>query len=575
MQAISEDTKQVVPSRRETPKALWPLTAVLLFFFALYLFIVPTEGGDTLRYANDALLHAKGLPGQFWEFGHLLWRPWGYLGYLICGPFFQTHFGDNDLQATTRFFVITNLACAVGSVILLWHLLRRLTTSYVATLVTLAFCGANSFIGFASLGSAYVPALFFETFSLWLLSRPPSFHNSIDSYLAGVSYAISVMLWFPFVFVALGVGLSAYLWEENGQLSVLRARALRLFQAFCLTMAVGFLGGALGYGIMQGRSVRQWIADSDNGWSQSLNLVRSLTGIPRSLFELSSDTVLLKRWFFHDPYHPVSLQQLAGALLVKLILFYVGIGGLLYLLGRLRIARRMLVVFCAAAIPLLFFAVFVFEPGSTSRYLPVLPFLYLAAAVALHRSSRGTPAYWAVVILLTSVVILNLITLGWGRTAAIASVREQKGQLQAALTGPADVYIATLHEPFYYVPISRPLDHSLYSQSFVVKDLIELASNRLPHWRSKFASATLADWQNNRDVWVATSLLSPMPPSDSSWVEGDDRRVSWKDIHNLFQQVQIDRTESGPSGFSHIARNGTNRLLFQALMATDPQTARP
>ncbi len=574
MEALAEDIRQVVPSHRETPNALWPVTAVLLFFFALYVFVVPTEGGDTLRYANDALLHAKGLPGQFWEFGHLLWRPWGYLGYLICGPFFAAHFGDNQLQAVTRFLVVTNLVCAVGAVILLWSLLRRLSTSLIATVVTLAFCGANSFLGYASLGSAYIPALFFETLSLWLLARPRSSDNNSDAYLAGVAYAISVMLWFPFVFVALGVGFSAYLWEENGPLSFLRARALRLFQAFSLTAAVGFLGGALGYGILAGKSIHQWIADSDNGWSQSLNLVRAITGVPRSLFELSFDTVLLKRWFFHDPYHPVSVKQLAGALLVKLVLFYVGLGSLLYLLGKLRTARRMAVVLCGAAIPLVFFAVVVFEPGSTSRYLPALPFLYMGAAVVLYRSPRRTPAYWAVAALLASVVVLNLITLGWGRAAAIASVRVQKQQLQSALTEPSDVYIATLHEPFYYVPITRPLDHGLYSQGFLIRDLIEVASNRLPYWRSDFASATLADWRDHRDVWVATSLLSPAPPADSSWVEGDDRRVSWKDLHSLFQQVQTDRTEGGPSGFSRIAPNEANRSFFQALMARDPQTAR-
>ncbi len=569
MEATAEDINHVVPSRRAVPEALWPLAAVLLVFFALYFIAVPTEGGDTLRYANDILLHANGLPSQFWEFGHLLWRPWGYLGYLVCGPFFVAHFGDSELQAITRFLVVTNFICSVGSVILIWHLLQRMTNTLVATLVAIAFCGANSFIGYASLGSAYVPALFFEILSLWLLARPRSNTSKAPLVLAGVLYAFSVMLWFPFVFVALGLLLSACFWTENDRSAVLQARMVPFVQGLTITAALGFSAGAAGYGILQGKSLRQWIVDSDNGWSQSLNSVRAVTGIPRALFELSSDTVPLKRWFFNDPYHPVTFGQLAGALLLKLALFYIGVAGLLYLLGRIRTPHRALAVLCGAAIPLLFFAIFIFEPGSTSRYLPVLPFLYVAAAIALQQSPKRTAAFWAVVLLFASAPVLNLMALGWGRAAVIASVREQKSQLEASLTGPADIYVPTLHEPFYYVPISQPLDHGLYSQRFTVKILIEVASNHVPQWRSEFASSTLADWQRNRDVWVAASLLSPAPPPETSWVEGDDRRVTWKDLYNLFQQIQTDRTEGGKSGFIRVARNGANRLLLESLLTTD------
>jgi hypothetical protein len=563
---------------RLMPSIGW-LLLLLASFLALYGIVTPTEGGDTLRYAADVVRHAHGQTAQFWEFGHLLWRPWGYLGLRTIGPWFIAHYGDSEMQAVTRFFVWTNFLCSLATVLLIWGILRRFVSTPLATAVAIAFCGANGFLGYVTLGSAYIPALCFECLSLWILvtrTKVTYGPSLIAAVAAGVSYAICVLLWFPFSFVGLGM-LAALLWWPSGEVETAspafaRDRmqsALVFLLAAAIVSAAGIAAGAVVYGAHGAGDIRKWIVDADNGWSQHLNIVRAGTGVPRSLFELTSGGILLKRWFFHDPYNPVHIPQLAGALLLKLLLFYVGIAVLLLALLKKNGRPTLLVLLCAA-VPALFFAVFVFEPGSTSRYVPVLPFLYIAAAIALNINGRRPLIFGALTAVLATVVMFNAVSLGKGSFQAAEEVRGEVRGLDNAMSRSANVFVVTLRDPLYYVPLTRPLDHTLVSQKYTVADVIEIASTRILHWRAEFADRTLQSWEQGRDVWISKKLLAPRPSGDGTWVEGDDPRIHWNALPEFFRQFETDRSEGGADGFVRIADAPANRNILQKLMQDDP-----
>jgi hypothetical protein len=544
-------------------------------FLLLYTVVSPTEGGDTLRYAADVVEHAHGRAAQFWEFGHLLWRPWGYFGLKLLGPWFMQHYGDSEVQAVARFFVWTNFVCSFLTVFLVWGLARRFVALPLATGVAIAFCGANGFLGYISLGSAYIPALFFECLSLWILARRASAPPPFLAIIAGFSYALCVLLWFPFAFVGLGMLAAALFWrssEADLPLSGISKNDTRRAVVFLLTAilvsAAGMAVGAALYGAHGIQDVRKWIVDADNGWSQHLNIVRAGTGIPRSLYELTSGSILLKRWFFHDPYHPVHLPQLAGALLIKLLLFYTGMAALLLALLK-RTGRFMLLTLLSAAVPVLFFAVFIFEPGSTSRYVPLLPFLYVAFAVALQISVRRRWLFGTMAAVLVSIVMFNAASLNSNSFQETQRIREQKRELEAMMARPADVFVPTLRDPLFYIPLTHPLDHTVASAKYEVTDVIEVASARLAHWRAEFAVRALRDWRSGREVWISQKLLAPRPAAKETWVEGDDPRIQWKDLPEYFRQFATDREEGGADGFRRLAPTPANQALLQKVIASD------
>src|SRR5262245_42869448 len=41
---------------------------------------------DTPDYVREIHQRSEGLNGGIWDFGHLLWRPLGYVVFLLCGP---------------------------------------------------------------------------------------------------------------------------------------------------------------------------------------------------------------------------------------------------------------------------------------------------------------------------------------------------------------------------------------------------------------------------------------------------------------------------------------------------------
>jgi hypothetical protein len=97
----------------------------VISFVVLYSGTSAAYIADTVRYSNDAIGHALGRDSQFWEFGHLLWRPWAYVGYSLFAPRYGQWFGDTPVQAVARFLIQANFVCSFVVLVLLFLVVRK------------------------------------------------------------------------------------------------------------------------------------------------------------------------------------------------------------------------------------------------------------------------------------------------------------------------------------------------------------------------------------------------------------------------------------------------------------------
>ncbi len=554
-------------------KAAYPI--ILLLFVTCYWATSPDYIGDTTRYAGDVIGHAQGREAQFWEFGHLLWRPWAYAGHLLAGPRHTRQFGDTPTQAVSRFLIHTNFICSAGALMLLLFLLRKITTAGIAAAVVFAMSCAASFLNYSHSGAPYIPALLFSTLALCLLATAAEYRGGGRRYAAaaGLSFATACALWFPYSITGFGMLLVPYLWPSRESAPLKTDRPFRhdLAGTFLLSLAgtafLLFAGGAAAKGIRDANQLVRWILESDNGWSQSLTAMRAVTGVPRFTWNFGGDTVLLKRWLFSDPYNPAHIWTVAFSLGWKLAVFYAGTGAALWALWKER--RAILLIIAAAGVPLLLFAVAVFEPSSAERFLPVFPFACAAFAAALDRRGGRPVACACIVALLGSSAIFNLAK--HARKSSDGRMMETRRRVQALNSNVkpgALVFLLTFNDDLGRLPAVNPLDDSLVTSRFHMTDMVELASRRIPRWRTEFVERTQAQWASGREVWVSERLLAARPEAGWLWVEGDDRRIRWSELPETLGGFEYDaKIPAGSDGFVRLAQSRGNRERMARIAA--------
>jgi hypothetical protein len=550
----------MMPTRSFALKRAGACVAVLGLFLACYSLVPPGYVGDTTRYAADALGHAQGRQTQFWEFGHLLWRPWAYVGHVLAGSSYAHWFGDTPAQAVIRFLVHTNFVCSAAVLLLMLLLLWRVAGTWIAAAVVFAMSCAISFLNYSHSGTSYIPALLFSALALWLLvlAVERSKRERWYAVLAGLSFTVACALWFPFAFSGLGLLLVPFLWRSDKE----REPRRRLAIAFLLTLAASalllFTGAAAAEGIARPDQLSRWIRESDNGWSQSVTALRAVTGLPRSMWDFGGDTLLFKRWLFHDPYNSVNVWRVGLSLGWKLAVFYLGVAAAVWALWRER--RALLMLLAAAGVPMLLFAIFLFEPSSPERFLPVFPFAFLAFAAVLESARRHRFAAACVAILLCSATLASLFGGQGSSSVRIAETRQRIEALEGSVQPGALVFVATLADDLYSLPGLHLLDHTFEASRFRVTDVVVIASRRTASWRRDFAERVQQQWAQHREVWVSERLLAARPEARWNWVEGDDPRIRWKDLPSAFDRLEFDaRILPGRDGFLRLAETPANR----------------
>lgn len=542
-----------------------PVYAYLMLaavYLAMYLAAPADYIGDTVRYASSALHYASGVgDAEFWDFGHLFWRPWAYTGFLALGPASQSWFGDSPLQAIIRFLVLTNFVCAWGALTVLFSILLRVTRCAVALAVTAAMGFTLAFINYSHSGAPYVPAFLFSLLALRLLIAAVEGGRTRYAALAGLAFAFTCGLWFPYAFTGLGMLGVLFFWRGGNQPR--NSLAAWFLAVFGVATAILFGAGARADGVQNVAEFKRWMLKTESGWTQTSRLTRSVTGVPRGVWNFGDQTVQMKRALFQDPYNPRSRALVLGALGGALAVFYLGLAAAIAIL--LRTGRqREFVIFTAAALPLFLFAVFLFEPSSTERFLPAFPFLFLIFALALDQRQAPRWLSFPVILLLVAFPLNNLLQAGrLGSEDRVSRTARRIAVLESSAKPGALVFAVTFQDDIYRIPALRPLDRRLAPKPFLVTDTLEVASARMEDWRGEFIRKTLAQWDAGQEVWIAERHLASRPDAEWLWVEGDDPRIRWRNLGEFFKDLEYDANAgAGRDGFLRVANSEANRRRF-------------
>ena len=561
-------------SRQLRPFALTFVVYILATWFTDAFFM-----GDTWIYVSD-LLNAQSLHASFRDFGHALWLP---LGWLVCRalsplPLFDV--GDDARALVTLSLLGINWVAGFVSTLLVHSLARRFSSrEWPALLVAMTFLFSNAILNYSQTAQPYVPGLALLLAGLHFLleadrrDRPLSW----KALLAGAALAGGVCLW-----VALVLAIPALLLAPLFLLGFDRSR-MRLVAATTLVFGVFvglvYISMIVNLGIHDLAGLRAWIASSTHGVSPDAPLKaiqRMVFAFARNFVNMGDDGRLFKRYLVHDPFSPVSFLGLLRLSLWKLALFYVFSLSVAINLLRSRLGKRMLALLALNGLPVVVFALVLFESGSIDRYLPLFPLLFLALSVSLS-VDRPVPGTLGIALALGVVMIssnfgaMSATTLNRAQAQAAARIQD----LEPFLTDRSRIVTVNQQDEVYAFNQNFPF-HSLNRSGRLDADiLVDPNSTQVPRWRRIFATKTLAMWDKGGDVWITTRVLHPRPLPEWNWVEGDDPRLRWEDIYVFFSRLETGRPTAGEDGFVLVLPSTRNRALLDEIAGAKRSAAPP
>lgn len=533
--------------------------------------------GDTVHYANSVMARIEGGYLHFWEFGHVLWRPLGWLCYKIFSPVTSLFVGTDTRYNVTFTLIALNWATGLLAALMLNCLLRRVCKrEWVVLLATVGFIFSNAFLDYIHAGCAYIPGLAFLLVGFAVLTggnerrqSPPSLSRGV---WGGAALAVGIGFWFPYVLsVPAALVAPLLLFGFNrARLKVSVAGAVSFAVVAALMYALVVF---VGLGIRDLAGLKAWFTDASHGITNMKGFSRSAFGFARSLIHMGDDGRIFKRFLIHDPFNPVSLWDLFRLSLWKFVLFYLFMGGLLLSLLRTSDGRRMFLLFVLNAVPMFVFAIFIFESGAIERYLPLFPLIFLALAFAL--CSERTPRAVKYLLLtyvaaatLTNLSVMAKPVLNRQKARAESRVKDLQPYLKPGsrvVTSHIQDDLVQYNQNFLFDPVNT---------ANLTFSVVEPNSVLILTWRSRIAEQILPVWERGDDVWLSKRLLAPRPRAEWNWVEGDDPRVSWTHLYDYFRQLDLGQAVGDDDGFVLLVPSEKNRNILRAYMEQEKQVFR-
>ena len=520
--------------------------------------------GDTVDYSESIVERMAGRDFLFWEFGHLLWRPLGFILFRVSAPLLRHYVGQD--APTNATLVLLGLSWLGGlvSVLSLYGILNRLCRKkWPVVFSILAFIFAQAFLNYFHTGAPYIPGLSLVLLAMYLLAAQGNKdkRSFLLTVLAGASLAGSGLLWFPYV-LAIPAALLAPL--------LLFGFSTQRLKLSLLAAVVGaIIGGAVYFSVLAHLGVhnvqefRAWTEKTSRtiGWSNK-GISKTVFGFARSFINMGNDGMLFKRFLLHDPLNPVSALDLVRLSLWKLLAFYLFLFFVLLSLITSTNGRRLLFLFMINVLPVIAFAVY-WQGGDPERYLPLYPLLFIAVAWALdseqvRRLFKYPLVLFVLTMIVTNVVMMSRARLNRQQESAATRVRELSGMLKPN----SRVFTANWQDDLVNFNRSFPLNPLNRNGNLVVGALISPGEPEVARWQQEFSTRALSVWSAGGDVWISRRLSSPRPRPEWNWVEGDDRRVSWSDLYRYAARLELGQTVGGDDGFSLLAPSERNRQVM-------------
>ncbi len=247
-------------------------------FVALFCLTVPETTADTPVYVDQVLTYYQHPPNTspllLWEFGHLLWRPLGFVLWLATHSILSTWSGGNPVLEITAVFIGLNFCAGAIVAVLLFLVCRRLGLSASLGLaVTSGFLLFSTMLNYIHSGAPYNLGLAAQLGALLLMFKAVrQSGRTMSAVLAGVVLALSFLLWFPYVLTVPSVLLAGWMMPRQGDDDSFSQSRLRTLAITAVaTAVVGFtvfcVGAAIDH-ISSYAALKQWIMASGHGFSQ-------------------------------------------------------------------------------------------------------------------------------------------------------------------------------------------------------------------------------------------------------------------------------------------------------------------
>src|SRR6185369_3903417 len=485
--------------RKETYGA-WHCLPVLAVFVFTTLITDAHYQGDTADYVDSIVAHAAGHDYWFWEFGHVLWRPFGWLVMAVFRPLLNPLVGtDVRIQALHSVLAI-NWVAGLVAVAALYGILNRLLSRWWAiNLAVVAFIFSHGFLNYSQTGCAYIPGLSLLTVGLYLLVQPgdtdkPQITRGL---LAGVALGLAACMWLPYVLAMPAIVLGPIVLrgssKTNWKLVIGASLVCGVVAALVYLMVM--IGGV---GISDLAGVKAWAAKTAGGPAQDKSLQRMVFGFARSFIYMGNDGMLFKRFLVKEPLNPVTIIDLLRLSLWKIALFYLFIAALVISLVRWSQNWRILALLIINGLPIIGLAVF-WQGGDIERYLGLYPVMFLSLGACLSSDRQITLLkyvllFWIAALVLTDTLGMAKFTLN--RQQEQTAVRA--AALQPVLNDKSRVFAVTFQDDFVNFNRSFPF-HPVNRHTFNPYAIIAVGTTQAPVWRQDFLTKVEETWNNGGD----------------------------------------------------------------------------
>lgn len=532
-----------------------------IFGAAIFLFaVVLTDAifwADAADYVDSVVAFEQGKNYNFWEFGHLFWRPLGWFAWSRAFAAADFSLWRGEINSTFQWL---SYAAGFAATLALAATLKRLKFSALTIgIVAAAFVFSHAFLNFSQTGTSYVAALALYTLGLFFSLRDADEGDFVNPIASGIFLALALAFWMPFLWTipaAVIAPLLLYGFERRR----FREAAIR-FTTFSLAAAAAYGIVLAILGIHNFAELKAWVSDASHG-NETRGAARMIFGLARSFVNMGSDGILFKRFLLKDEFNPVSLAALVGASLWKFALFYSLVGAILFSLWRGAGGRRFLLLLACAALPILIFAT-LFDGGAVERYLPLYPIAFVALAAALENKERKI-LHYAMFVVLAIFAVVNFGAL------SVWTVAEQQNKLAARLapleartTAKDKIYVVNWTDELINFNRSFPFNPTNLRGDFQLSAVVTPGAAQTAEWREDFAARSFLAWENGGSVWLSNRAFSPQPKADWNWAEGDDKNVRWREFPEFFDRLERGERLGDENGFTLILPTEANKNFLR------------
>lgn len=533
---------------------------VLLAYCLLLALSASEDPGDTRDYAKSIAERFANRDLFFWEAGHLLWRPLGYLVVLL------TRSAGAPISAAAFYAYIvhslTALSVVMGAVALLAFLAwaqRCGIATIPAVGATLALATTCAFLNYAQTGASYVPSLAMFMVGLWALERANARAQWRD-FVSPLAFSLCVLFWLPMMFSIPVAAASPLILRGD-------SKRRRIAAAWSCVLA-GVLVVAAYLAVAEIKHIhtigefRHWLSDASHGIENSGGLSRTAIGLARSVVSTAQLGITAKRYLLHDSYSPATAADVVRAGLYRVAIFYAALGLLCYSLVRKRQSRRVLAFLALGAIPVLAFAV-AWQGGDLERYFPLFPALFLAVGVAFSSLQRRFSVL-AVVALVALLAAFNIPE--YSRAKATRACGELESRMHSVTaSNRTHTLIVTMGADELSSFRGRCPDARELEQPDApgVVGIFTPHSAEGIHWREFFAERALDEWRGGGRVLISSGLLAERPPAQWHWAEGDDPRVRWGEFPGFFDSLATTGSRGDSRTFLEVLPSAANEAALE------------